>query len=90
MLLIDTAKKLFANSKGLLAMDESNATCNLRFALLNIPQTAEVRRDYRDLIVTTPNLSDSISGAILFDESTTTTTSSHSPKLLASSNNMVQ
>ena len=67
-LLIDTAKKLFANSKGLLAMDESNVTCNQRFALLNIPQTAEARRDYRDLIVTTPDLSDSISGAILFDE----------------------
>lgn len=67
-LLIDTARNLFANNKGLLAMDESNATCNHRFASLSIPQTEEARRDYRDLIVTTPNLSDSISGAILFDE----------------------
>ena len=67
-LLIDTAKSLFANHKGLLAMDESNPTCNKRFAKLNIPQTVEARRAYRELIITTPGLGESISGAILFDE----------------------
>jgi fructose-bisphosphate aldolase class I len=30
--------------KGLLAMDESNPTCNQRFARLRIPQTEESRR----------------------------------------------
>ena len=30
--LIDTAKALVAGDKGLLAMDESNPTCNKRFA----------------------------------------------------------
>jgi len=49
-------------------MDESNPTCNKRFAKLNIPQTKDARRAYRDLIATTPGLSDSISGAILYDE----------------------
>jgi fructose-bisphosphate aldolase class I len=49
----DTATMLFANSKGLLAMDESNPTCNRRFASLGIPQTEEARRAYRELIVTT-------------------------------------
>src|ERR1039457_5566670 len=67
-LLIDTAKKLFVGDKGLLAMDESNPTCNKRFAKLGIPQTVEARRDYRELIVTTPGLGESISGVILYDE----------------------
>jgi fructose-bisphosphate aldolase, class I len=66
--LIDTAKALVAGDKGLLAMDESNPTCNKRFAKLGIPQTEEARRAYRELIVTTPRLSESISGAILYDE----------------------
>ena len=67
-LLIETAKLLFADDKGLLAMDESNGTCNKRFAKLGIPQTVEARRAYRELIVTTPGLAESIGGAILFDE----------------------
>ena len=66
--LIDTARKLVAGDKGLLAMDESNPTCNQRFAKLGIPQTEETRRAYRELIVTTPGLGESISGAILYDE----------------------
>jgi fructose-bisphosphate aldolase class I len=66
--LISTARSLFADDKGLLAMDESNPTCNKRFALLGIPQTEEARRTYRELIVTTPNLGDCISGMILYDE----------------------
>jgi fructose-bisphosphate aldolase class I len=66
--LIDTAKTLMASGKGLLAMDESNPTCNKRFAKLGIPQTADTRRAYRELIVTAPGLGESISGAILFDE----------------------
>ena len=66
--LIHTARKLVANHKGILAMDESLPTCNKRFAKLGIPQTEEFRRAYRELIVTTPGLGESISGAILFDE----------------------
>jgi fructose-bisphosphate aldolase class I len=66
--LINTAKAMVADNKGLLAMDESYPTCNKRFAKLGIPETAELRRDYRELIVTTAGLNESISGAILFDE----------------------
>ncbi len=66
--LADTARTLMAGNKGLLAMDESNPTCNKRFAALGIPQTVEARRAYRELIVTTPGLGESISGAILYDE----------------------
>ena len=67
-LLIETANLLFADDKGLLAMDESNGTCNKRFEKLGIPQTVEARRAYRDLIVTTSGLGESIGGAILCDE----------------------
>ena len=49
-------------------MDESLPTCNKRFAKLGIPETEEFRRAYREMIVTTPRLGESISGAILFDE----------------------
>jgi fructose-bisphosphate aldolase class I len=67
-LLTATASKLVADDKGLLAMDESNSTCDKRFAKLDIPQTVEARRAYRELIVTTPGLGEFISGAILYDE----------------------
>src|SRR5664280_552302 len=66
--LSDTAKALVADDKGLLAMDESNPTCNKRFAKLGIPQTVEARRAYRELIVTAPGLGECISAAILYDE----------------------
>ena len=66
--LIDTARALLAGDKGLLAIDESNPTCNKRFARLGIPQTEEARRAYRELIVTTPGLGEFISGLILYDE----------------------
>jgi fructose-bisphosphate aldolase class I len=66
--LIDTAKALVAGDKGLLAMDESTPTCDKRFAKVGVPLTEEARRAYRELIVTTPGLGESISGAILYDE----------------------
>jgi fructose-bisphosphate aldolase, class I len=63
-----TAQAMMAPGKGILAMDESTATCHKRFEKLGIPTTEERRRTYRELILTTPNLSDFISGAILYDE----------------------
>ncbi|MGD0464691.1 MAG: class I fructose-bisphosphate aldolase [Tepidisphaeraceae bacterium] len=65
---IETAQALVAGDKGLLAMDESNPTCNKRFAAHGIPQTEEARRAYRELILTTPALGECISGVILYDE----------------------
>jgi fructose-bisphosphate aldolase class I len=66
--LAETARALMADDKGLLAMDESTPTSDKRFAELNIPQTEEARRSWRELILTTPGLAESISGAILYDE----------------------
>jgi fructose-bisphosphate aldolase class I len=66
--LTDIARMLVAGDKGLLAMDESNPTCNKRFAKLGIPQTVAARHAYRELILTTPHLGECISGVILYDE----------------------
>lgn len=77
--LINTAKAIFADDKGLLAMDESTPTCDRRFAKLGIPQTEERRRAYRELLVTTPGLNESIGGAILFDETIRQRTSAGVP-----------
>ena len=45
--LADTASAMVAPGKGLLAMDESNRTCNKRFEDVGIAQTEENRRAYR-------------------------------------------
>jgi fructose-bisphosphate aldolase class I len=66
--LIDIARTLVGTGKGLLAIDESITTCDKRFAVLGIPQTVAARRSYRELIITTPGLGESISGVILYDE----------------------
>ncbi|NEQ83284.1 MAG: fructose-bisphosphate aldolase class I [Moorea sp. SIO2I5] len=63
-----TAQAMVARGKGILAMDESNGTCNKRFEKLGIPATEEYRQAYRQLILTTPDLSNYISGPILYDE----------------------
>ena len=64
----NTAMAMIARGKGILAMDESSPTCNTRFEKLGIATTVENRQAYRDMLVTTPGLSEFISGAILYDE----------------------
>jgi fructose-bisphosphate aldolase class I len=66
--LAETARLLVANGRGLLAMDESNGTCDKRFTSAGIAVSAESRRSYRQLLITAPGLHASISGAILYDE----------------------
>ncbi|QAA83082.1 fructose-bisphosphate aldolase class I [Aequorivita sp. H23M31] len=67
-ILKNTIKEIFAGSKGILAMDESISTANKRLGAKGIPQNEEMRRKYRELIVTTPGLNQGIGGAILCDE----------------------
>lgn len=67
-LLADIAAQLVAGGRGILAMDESNATCNKRFAHYGVAQTVEKRRQWRELLITTPDLASCISGVILYDE----------------------
>lgn len=72
--LIDTAAALLADGKGVLAMDESNRTCNQRFADAGIEQTGVMRLAYRELLLTAPSLGTCISGVILYDETIRQTT----------------
>lgn len=66
--LIKTAARLTAPGKGILAIDESIKTCNGRFEKVGVEQTEEKRREYRELLVTAPEIEKYISGYILFDE----------------------
>ena len=63
-----TAKAMVAPGRGILAMDESTGTCTKRFDALGVESTPQTRNSYRGMLVTTPDLSEHISGAILFDE----------------------
>ena len=67
-ILIETAQKMMLKPKGILAMDESSPTIAKRLASINVENNENNRRRYRELIVTTPELSTCISGAILFEE----------------------
>ena len=67
-ILKETAEKMMLKPKGIIAMDESTPTIAKRFASIDVADNEENRRRYRELIITTPNLSNYISGAILFDE----------------------
>ena len=63
-----TASELVAPGKGILAADESSGTIKKRFDSIGVDSTEETRRQYRELLFTTPGLGQQISGVILFDE----------------------
>lgn len=63
-----TARKLIAEGKGILAADETVSTITKRFATLKIESTEDSRRAYREMFFTTPDVSAFISGVILQDE----------------------
>jgi fructose-bisphosphate aldolase class I len=67
-LLAKTAAAMVAKGKGILAADESSATCEKRFQTINVECTEENRRSYRQLLFATPGVEQYISGVILFDE----------------------
>ncbi|KAG6777904.1 hypothetical protein POTOM_017746 [Populus tomentosa] len=66
--LVKTAKTIASPGRGILAMDESNATCGKRLASIGLENTEANRQAYRTLLVTVPGLGDYVSGAILFEE----------------------
>ncbi|GAC1541452.1 MAG: fructose-bisphosphate aldolase class I [Vulcanimicrobiaceae bacterium] len=66
--LASVAKAMVAPGKGILAADESTGTANKRFVPLDIAQTEENRRKYRDLLFTMPDFGTFFSGVILYDE----------------------
>jgi len=66
--LIETAKAITAPGKGILAADESTATCGKRLASINVENTEENRSFYRGLLLGTKGLGEYISGSILYEE----------------------
>jgi fructose-bisphosphate aldolase class I len=62
------ARKLVAPGKGILAADESSGTIEKRLKSINVPSTEENRRMYREILFTTSDAGEFISGVILFDE----------------------
>ncbi|KAK8579437.1 hypothetical protein V6N13_142647 [Hibiscus sabdariffa] len=66
--LIKTAKTIASPGRGILAIDESNATCGKRLSSIGLDNNEPNRQAYRQLLLTTPGLGEYISGAILFEE----------------------
>jgi fructose-bisphosphate aldolase class I len=59
---------MVAPGKGILAADESTGTIEKRFKSINVENTEENRRAYRDLLFAAKRIGEHISGAILYDE----------------------
>eukprot|EP00744_Colponema_vietnamica_P000867 GILI01001506.1.p1 GENE.GILI01001506.1~~GILI01001506.1.p1 ORF type:complete len:375 (+),score=130.55 GILI01001506.1:57-1127(+) len=66
--LIATANFIASPGKGILAADESTGTIANRFSKIDVENTEDNRRAYRELLFTTPGLNEYISGVILFKE----------------------
>ena len=62
------ARAMVARGKGTIAMDESSRTIKKRFDAVGVPDSAEHRRAYREMLLTSPGLAEHVSGAIPFDE----------------------
>jgi fructose-bisphosphate aldolase class I len=66
--MVRTAAAMVAPGKGILAADESIATMSARLEKAGIAPAGENRRAYREMLVTTPGLAETVSGVILCDE----------------------
>src|SRR5262245_11504034 len=65
-----TAAMLVASGKGILAADETVPTLTKRFDTLGIKSTEQSRRNYREMLFTSPGAAEFISGVIMYDETT--------------------
>ena len=67
-LLARIASQMVGPNRGILAADESSPTIKKRFDTIQVESTEENRRAYRQMLFTTPEVGQFISGVILFDE----------------------
>lgn len=67
-LLEKTARALVAPGKGILAADESSASCQKRFDAVGVECTSATRREYREILIETPGNEAHLSGIIFYDE----------------------
>lgn len=63
-----TIAAMLARGKGILAADEPAAVAEQRFVASNVVSGPDTRRDYRELLFSTPGLGSFISAAILVEE----------------------
>ncbi len=66
--MVKVAQAMVEEGRGILAIDESTGTCQKRFDSIGVDCSEENRRQYREMLLSTPGLGEHISGAILFDE----------------------
>ena len=66
--LASVAQTLTAAGRGILAADESIKTMSSRLEAHGVGASESARRDYRELLLTTPGLSEVVSGIILSEE----------------------
>jgi len=64
----DIAARMMAPGKGILAADESTGTIKKRFDTIGVTSTADMRRDYREMLFRSDAMKDYVSGVILYDE----------------------
>ncbi len=62
-----TAAQLLTKNKGILAADQSASTMNKQLAAIGVPEEAEMRRQYRQLLFTSPGIEEYTTGVILYD-----------------------
>jgi fructose-bisphosphate aldolase class I len=74
-----TARELVGSGRGILAADESTGTIAKRFKSIAVESNEENRRAYREMLFTTPELGEHISGVILYDETIRQATADGTP-----------
>lgn len=62
-----SAQQLVAKGKGILAADQSPESMNKQLKAVGIPEEAEMRRLYRQLLFTTPGIEKYVTGVIMHD-----------------------
>ena len=75
--LAETAHQLVGSGRGILAADESVGTMSSRLEAAGVVPSVETRRQYRALLVTAPDLADTVSGVILCEETLRDRTDRH-------------
>jgi fructose-bisphosphate aldolase class I len=74
-----TARAMVAEGRGILAADESNKTMGKRLEAVGVQSSEAMRRGFRELLFTTPDIERHISGVILYDETIRQSSSSGTP-----------
>ncbi|CAF0964009.1 unnamed protein product [Adineta ricciae] len=78
-MLVTNVNLLVQRGKGILAADENPSSIVKRFQSINVENTAEHRRIYRQLLFTTPDIQQYLSGILMHEETFNQSTDSSIP-----------